>query len=553
MAGDLGKALDLLDLAVAKAWSLTADDRLEPHARVARRARKRIGYLGETVVLALAGGTGVGKSSLLNAIAGDSVAPVGRIRPTTDRPLVWMPSEPEPGLVRLLDDLGIEDRIGHTAALNLAIVDLPDFDSISLEHRATVERLIPKVDAVLWVLDPEKYGDRSLHEGYLRPLSGYRDQFVFAFNQIDRLAPGELDTVRDDLLALLEADGIAGPVVFDTAADPANGPPIGIERLVAFVQTTLEAKRTAVRKLVEDIRGAGRGVADVTGVRPGSGLDFDRRWAGTRAATVAGLGDLLAGQAVTRAAEDAGRHLAVRTGSGPLGTAVAGLRRSLVGRALGATAEDEAIEVASRRRQSRSGLEEAIEAVTTTVTELSFEAGGGFGAQLRERFGPAKVETELRKAVDGALEASRDRHGPAKVRWWRFAAMVQWLVVIAVLSAFVWAWARPETLRRGAWPWPVILGVGASIVGAVLGRIVRWSGRRAGRKAADEYRAVIERRLAVRIDRRIGIPLRTLMRDRAELGGALAELGLELARLESALPQVSVHIKPDGSNADPGS
>ncbi|HDL49181.1 MAG TPA: hypothetical protein ENH33_04380, partial [Actinobacteria bacterium] len=298
MAGDLGKALDMLDLVVAKAWSLTADDRLEPHARVARQARKRMGYLGETVVLALAGGTGVGKSSLLNAIAGDSVAPVGRIRPTTDRPLVWMPSEPEPGLVRLLDDLDIEDRIGHTAALNLAIVDLPDFDSITLEHRATVERLIPRVDAVLWVLDPEKYGDHSLHEGYLRPLSGYRDQFVFAFNQIDRLSPGELDSVRDDLLARLEADGIAGPVVFDTAADPSSGPPIGIERLVAFVEATLEAKRTAIGKLVEDIRRAGSGVADVTGVRSGSGLDFDRRWAGTRAAAVAGLGDLLAGQAV---------------------------------------------------------------------------------------------------------------------------------------------------------------------------------------------------------------------------------------------------------------
>ncbi|NOY56544.1 MAG: hypothetical protein GXP34_11225 [Actinobacteria bacterium] len=553
MAGDLGKALDMLDLVVAKAWSLTGDDRLEPYARVARQARTRMGYLGETVVLALAGGTGAGKSSLLNAIAGASVAPVGRIRPTTDRPLVWLPSEPEPGLLRLLDDLGVEERIEHTAALNLAIVDLPDFDSISLEHRATVERLIPRVDAVLWVLDPEKYGDRSLHETYLRPLSGYREQFVFALNQIDRLAPGELDLVRDDLIALLEADGITGPVVFDTAADPVAGRPIGIERLVAFVEDTLEVKRTVIGKLVEDIRRAGRGVADVTGVQPGSGLDFDRRWARTRAAVVAGLGDLLVGREVTEAAEDAGRLLAVRSGSGPLGRAVAGLRRSLVGRPLETAAEDEAIGGERHRRQDRTGLGEAVEAVASTVTELSFESGGGFGAELRERFGPATVETELQEATEGVLAASRDRPVPAKVGWWRLAAAAQWLIVITVVSAFVWAWAGPEALRRDAWPWPIILGVGALIAGVVLARIVRWSGRRAGRRAAGVYRVAIERRLAARVDQRIGTPLRTVMRDRAELGGALAELGVELARLESVLPQVPIRIKPDASNADPGS
>src|SRR5665811_904455 len=118
MASDLGKALDMLDLAVAKARFISRDDRLEPYALVARQARKRVGYLGETVVLALVGGTGVGKSSLLNAIAGTSVAPAGRIRPTTDLPLAWIPSEPEPGLVRLLDDLGIDERVGHVTGLN---------------------------------------------------------------------------------------------------------------------------------------------------------------------------------------------------------------------------------------------------------------------------------------------------------------------------------------------------------------------------------------------------------------------------------------------------
>ncbi len=58
---------------------------------------------------------GPAKSSLLNAIAGEEVAKAGHIRPTTSQPLAWIPAQPEPGLVRLLDDMGIVDRVGHDA------------------------------------------------------------------------------------------------------------------------------------------------------------------------------------------------------------------------------------------------------------------------------------------------------------------------------------------------------------------------------------------------------------------------------------------------------
>lgn len=533
MAGDLGNAIDLLDLAVAKARDIGSDDRLEPYARVAEHVRSRLGYLGETVVLALAGGTGVGKSSLLNAIAGEVVAPAGRIRPTTDQPLAWIPSDPEPGLVRLLDDLDVEERVGHSGDLNVAILDLPDFDSISLEHKTIVERLIPRVDAILWVLDPEKYGDHSLHEGYLRPLAGYQGQFVFALNQIDRLTDDELVTVRDDLIARLAADGISNPALFATAADPANGDPAGVEQLVAFVDAALEAKRTAMGKLIEDLRRAGRGVAEVAGVEPGAGLDFDRRWSGARMTAVSRLRDLIAGDAVAEAAVKAGGRLANRTGSGPVGRVLHALRRSLLGQALGARDDASIIAVTSSRWRGRSGLEEATEVVTSTVTDLSFEAGGAFGAKLRQRFGQAEIEAELRNSAEGALSASQGRPNSLFARWWRVAAIGQWFFAVAVLVALVWGWAKPETLQRGVWPWPVILGGAAIVFGITLARVVRWSGQRAGRREAARYRADMEQLIADRVDRRIGVPLRSVMRDRAELGGALAELAIELAKLEA--------------------
>ena len=165
MTTDLQSQLDALDLAVASACELFGRELLEDVAGTARDIRRRIGFLGETVVVALAGGTGSGKSSLLNALAGEGVAEVGVVRPTTQRPLAWIPARPEPGLTRLLDDLAIDDRVGHGRAEPLAVIDLPDLDSYDQDNLAVVRRLIPRIDMVAWVFDPLKYNDRSIHTG----------------------------------------------------------------------------------------------------------------------------------------------------------------------------------------------------------------------------------------------------------------------------------------------------------------------------------------------------------------------------------------------------
>ena len=70
MAVDLTEALEALDLAVARAAGVVGEEAVQSFAQVSLNARRRTGFLGETVVIALGGGTGVGKSSLLNALAG---------------------------------------------------------------------------------------------------------------------------------------------------------------------------------------------------------------------------------------------------------------------------------------------------------------------------------------------------------------------------------------------------------------------------------------------------------------------------------------------------
>ena len=72
-----------------------------------------------------------------------------------------------------------------------------------------MDRVLALVDAVIWVVDPEKYADAVLHERYLRPMAGHAEVMFVVLNQVDRL-PGEAtDQVLDDLRRLLDEDGIA--------------------------------------------------------------------------------------------------------------------------------------------------------------------------------------------------------------------------------------------------------------------------------------------------------------------------------------------------------
>ncbi|MGO4427122.1 GTPase, partial [Streptomyces sp. MCAF7] len=168
--------------------------------------------LGHTVV-ALAGATGSGKSTLFNALAGAYVSEAGIRRPTTATPLACAWTDHADGL---LDRLDIPHRDRRRPAYpydptlrGLVLIDLPDHDSAAPGHRERVERLLGLVDAVVWVVDPEKYADAVLHERYLRPLAGYAEVTFVVLNQVDRL-PGEAaDQVLDDLRRLLDEDGLA--------------------------------------------------------------------------------------------------------------------------------------------------------------------------------------------------------------------------------------------------------------------------------------------------------------------------------------------------------
>lgn len=264
--------LETADLALASSAGVIDDDRLVPLIEVVRAVRTRLTYPDDVLVVALAGGTGSGKSSLFNAYTGEDLVDVGGIRPTTSHPAAAIPVAAGPSLDGYLDRLSIDRRHRYEGS-GICLIDLPDTDSVEVEHRHRVDVILPLVDLVIWVTDPEKYRDSRLHNDYLKPLSAYSGRFLFVMNQIDRLSPAQAEEVCHDLGVALASDGIDETLVLPMAAGPPNGPPIGLDRLSALLESKREDREALYEKLLTDLAGTSRALE----AEAGPPLDFDTR------------------------------------------------------------------------------------------------------------------------------------------------------------------------------------------------------------------------------------------------------------------------------------
>jgi hypothetical protein len=279
--------LERADLALASCEGVLETGTLAPLTSSVRAVRARLSYPDDVAVVAIAGGTGSGKSSLLNALTGEELSDVGGMRPTTAAPLAAVPSEKAGAMAGYLDMIEIEARVAFPGN-DLCLIDLPDTDSVVADHRHQVDALLGVVDLVIWVVDPEKYRDARLHHDYLRPMAAYSGQFIFALNQVDRLDSGELTDVLADMSSALTEDGIADAVVVAVAAGPPTGPPMGLEELRSAVVERLGSGRAVYDKLLVDLDATARSLAAAVS----GGLDFDRR---ARQTVDEAVGELIVG------------------------------------------------------------------------------------------------------------------------------------------------------------------------------------------------------------------------------------------------------------------
>ncbi|GAA4196747.1 GTPase [Microbispora amethystogenes] len=406
-------------------------------AQLLLRAGDRLKLSSDHTVVALAGGTGSGKSSLFNAISGLELSPTGARRPTTARThaCVWGIDGASP----LLDWLQIQwrHRFARASALDrgesqlhgLILLDLPDHDSIRALTDPEAHRLIQLADLVVWVLDPQKYADASVHRRYIAELTGHDAVTVFVLNQADRLTSEERAECAGDLEELLRREGVARPRVVTTSATTGEG----VEGLKAVLAESVTARRAAYQRLEADldrlVARLAKDLPEMLRVEPA--VDGARR-----AALVDALCDAIGVSALGEAMENVYGVRSVSWVGWPYARWAGRVRPDpLKSLRLGAVKDD-------IRGLVGSSVTAQPAEVDNAVTALSDGLTAGMPEQWRD--GVREAARSRSAEVPGALSAELAEVAPPLDRvpgWWWLLKIWQYLLVVMFAAGVAWAGA----------------------------------------------------------------------------------------------------------------
>jgi GTP-binding protein EngB required for normal cell division len=506
---DLPGMLTALDEAVEALDGRVADPRLLARARaVSTRAGERLRLSGEHTVVALAGSTGSGKSSLFNVLSGADLSPVGVRRPTTSKAYasVWGSD----GAAPLVQWLGVprrqthwrhgpglrEEDLGELAGL--VLLDLPDHDSTVVEHQLEVDRLVELVDLLVWVVDPQKYADEVLHERYLRRLTGHQAVTVVVLNQVDTVNPFAAAECAEDLRRLLDADGLRrSPVLTCSARTGA-----GVDALQALLVDAVSKRQARNDRLVADVEDvAEKLLATVSADEPTGVTGAERDRLVEALASSAGV------PVIGAAVEESWRLRAEGLLGWPPTRWVRRLRPDPL-RRLHLTVGD--------RKQVRSVLVRSSVPEPTPVQRAQVDTALRRACDAVAHDLPQPWQRAVQTAAAGRTSDVRDRLDQAVVGtdlgidrvpvWWRLGAGLQAALAVAAFIGGSWLLLLGfgSYLRLPDPPTPELLGIAVPTLllvgGVVLGLLLAFVGRVMVRGGALARRRRAESRLRSAIE-----------------------------------------------------
>ena len=242
----------------------------EQNAPRLERARRE---LSRVLVVGVIGGTGTGKSTLVNALAGRDVSPAGDVaRPTTTTPVVvvardvdcaWLPLEATGARVV---------RSDSPAVANIVLVDCPDPDTQSGQpaaeqgasgspsgsrasdtnrNRDLLEAVLPACDVLLLLATAQKYRSWSVAQEVAAFAPGRPLLFVQSHASRD-------PDIRDDWRRELEAQGFLVPRIYRVdGLEAARRAQAGLEPEPGFAELVRAIDEELVGRAARRVRRTG--------------------------------------------------------------------------------------------------------------------------------------------------------------------------------------------------------------------------------------------------------------------------------------------------------
>lgn len=160
--------------------------------------------LESPLVVATFGGTGTGKSSLVNALVGGELTAAGRQRPTTTQPVLLIHEELQSEALGFDTDGFLIRRSSAETLRNFVLIDCPDPDtsedgSIPDSNLAILRSVVPHCDVLLFASTQQKYRSARVIDELSDVSTGCR--LVFVQTHADRD-----DDIREDWRRVLSGD-----------------------------------------------------------------------------------------------------------------------------------------------------------------------------------------------------------------------------------------------------------------------------------------------------------------------------------------------------------
>jgi GTPase SAR1 family protein len=221
---DLDRILVILDR--SSLFSFTPEERQSLRVQAKELSDRLASIQRSFLTVGLLGGTGVGKSTLMNALAGSPIASTSHRRPHTEQVLVYRHAAAPVPPPLIEAELPWQEITHHTDSVKqILLCDLPDFDSLLGEHREQVLAFVEHLDLLVWVTSPEKYADGRFYE-FLKLVPKAARNFSFVLNKGDLLFEAETQEAGYRSLAgvtgtfqhHIRQQGVAEPLLFSLSA-----------------------------------------------------------------------------------------------------------------------------------------------------------------------------------------------------------------------------------------------------------------------------------------------------------------------------------------------